>query len=166
MKQTTKVKEVDEEINEFKKYIRSKYDLKVIVLTELDSVYRLTIPQLADIVDRNLDKYSNGKQTTIRLLDRSRKDDRVLHHQVFCKICKELNYGVSELGRFLNKDHSTIIYSVKRASDLIYIKDNRFLTVYESVKRDVLKAIEHGRNIQHIITEWDNSEPALHAAFT
>ena len=166
MKHTTKVKELDEEINEFKKHLRSKYDVKVVILTELDSVYRLTIPEVADIVDSNLVKYSNGNQTTIRLLDKSRKDDRVLHHQVFCKICKELNYGVSELGRFLNKDHSTIIYSAKRATDLIYIKDNRFLTVYEAVKRDTLKAIEHGRNIQNIITEWDNSEPALHAPFT
>jgi hypothetical protein len=166
MKHTTKVKEIDEEIEEFKKHLRSKYDIKVVILTELDSVYRLTIPQLADIVNDSLSRYSKDSDFAINLLNKSRRDDRVLHHQVFCKMCKELNYSVSEVGRYLDKDHSTIIYSVRKATDLIHVRDNRFLTVYETVKHDVLKALEHGRNIQNIITEWDNSEPALHAAFS
>jgi hypothetical protein len=97
MKQTTKVKEVDEEINEFKKYIRSKYDVKVIILTELDAVYRLTIPQLADIVDRNLDKYSNGKQTTIRLLDKSRNISSLFLTSIKVEIMIKYNSRTSSM---------------------------------------------------------------------
>ena len=79
---------------------------------------------------------------------KSRREDAVIHSQAFCKICKEFNYGPSEIARFLEKDHSTVIYSIRKASDLLSINDNRFLTVYNTVKREIINKM-HGRDIQH-----------------
>lgn len=75
-----------------------------------------------------------------------------------------MNYSLTEIGRYLDKDHSTIIYSIKRATDMISINDNRFLMVYNSVKKEVINEIENGRSIHYITEEGDNTESALHVA--
>ena len=165
MKETTKLKEVDELIYKFKKKIFSVYGIKLTILTPADDVYRLTIPETAAIVNRHLVKYTlNNKKKVIDLQNKSRRDDRVIHHQAFCKICKDMNYSLTEIGRYLDKDHSTIIYSIKRATDMISINDNRFLMVYNSVKKEVINEIENGRSIHYITEEGDNTESALHVA--
>lgn len=167
MKETTKVKEVDELISKFKKKIFDSYGIKLTILTPADNVYRLTIPETAAIVNRHLVKYTlNNKKKAIDLQNKTRRDDRVLHHQVFCKLCKDMNYTLTEIGRYLDKDHSTIIYSIRRATDMIYINDNRFLTVYNSVKKDLINQIENGRNIQHTTEEGDNAKSALHVTLS
>lgn len=166
MKQTTKIKEVDDEIKLFKSFLNEKYGVEVVILTQADNVYRLTIPETGEIVNNYLTKYAeqNGRHMTVQT--KSRREDRVLHHQAFCKICRDMNYGVSEIGRYLHKDHSTIIYSIRRATDLLYIGDNRFLTVYNSIKTEILNTIENGRDIQHITAEQNNTQSALHAVLS
>ena len=77
-----------------------------------------------------------------------------------------MNYTLTEIGRYLDKDHSTIIYSIRRATDMIYINDNRFLTVYNSVKKQVINELENGRDIQYTTEEGINSKSALHAALS
>ena len=147
MKETIKSKDVEEEIAKIKKQFQEKYGIKLVVLTPADNVYRLTISETAEIIDRNLVKYSmeNYKKPAKK---KSRREDAVIHSQAFCKICKEFNYGPSEIARFLEKDHSTVIYSIRKASDLLSINDNRFLTVYNTVKREIINKM-HGRDIQH-----------------
>lgn len=167
MKETTKIKDVNELIYKFKKKILNTHGIKLIVITPADNICRLTIPETAEIVNRHLVKYSlNNKMKVIDLQNRSRRDDRVLHHQAFCKICKDLNYSLTEIGRYLGKDHSTIIYSIKRAVDMISINDNRFLTVYNSIKKEVINKIENGRDIQYITEKGDNSKSALHVTLS
>jgi predicted DNA-binding protein YlxM (UPF0122 family) len=164
MKEAIKFKEVEELISQFKHKLKLMYGIKPIIIMPYDDVYRLSIPETGEIVNNHLIKYSlTIKKKPINLQDNSRRDDRVLHHQAFCKICKDMNYSLSEIARYLGKDHSTIIYSVRRATDLISIADNRFLTVYNSLKKEIFNQIENGRDIQHIIKEADNSEPVLHA---
>ena len=77
-----------------------------------------------------------------------------------------MNYTLTEIGRYLDKDHSTIIYSIRRATDMIYINDNRFLTVYNSVKKEVLNELENGRDIQYITEEGNDSKSALHVTLS
>ena len=167
MKEATKTKDVEELISKFKKRIFDSHGIKLTILTPADDIYRLTIPETADIVNKHLLKYNfNNKKKSVDLQNKSRRDDRVLHHQVFCKICKDMNYTLTEIGRYLDKDHSTIIYSIRRATDMIYINDNRFLTVYNSVKKQVINELENGRDIQYTTEEGINSKSALHVTLS
>lgn len=145
MKETTKVKELEEEIAKVKEQFKTKYDVKLIILSPADDVKRLTIPETGEIVSRHLDKYAIDGEGRFKR-KRSRREDLVIHHQAFCKICKDLNYGPSEIARYLNKDHSTVIYSIRKATDLISINDNRFLNVYNSVKKEIIEKM-YGGNI-------------------
>ena len=44
MKETTKIKDLDELISKFKKKILTTYGVKLIVITPADDICRLTIP--------------------------------------------------------------------------------------------------------------------------
>ena len=147
MKETIKTKDVEEEIANFKKQFKEKHGINLVILSPADSIHRLTIPETGEIVNRHLAKYSvdHYKKTAKK---KSRREDAVIHSQAFCKICKDLNYGPSEIARYLEKDHSTVIYSIRKANDLLSINDNRFLTVYNTVKKEILDKM-HGRDIQH-----------------
>jgi chromosomal replication initiation ATPase DnaA len=145
MKETIKITEVQEEILNVKKEFEAKYGIKLIILTPSDTINRLTIPEAAEIVDNHLAKYSVDHYKKIAKR-KSRREDAVIHSQAFCKICKDLNYGPSEIARYLEKDHSTVIYSIRKANDLVSINDNRFMTVYNSVKKEIINRM-YGRDI-------------------
>ena len=147
MKETIKSKEVEEEIARIKEQFKSKYGINLVILTPADAITRLTIPETGEIINRHLAKYSVDHYKKVAK-KKSRREDAVIHSQVFCKICKDLNYGPSEIARYLEKDHSTVIYSIRKANDLLSINDNRFLTVYNTVKREILDKM-YGRDIQH-----------------
>lgn len=151
MKETIKSKEVEEEIARIKKQFEEKYGIKLVVLTPADNIYRLTIPETGEIVNRNLAKYSIDHYKKIAK-KKSRREDAVIHSQAFCKICKEFNYGPSEIARYLEKDHSTVIYSIRKATDLLSISDNKFLTVYNTIKKEIENKM-YGRDIQHSDSE-------------
>lgn len=145
MKETTKVKELEDEIAKMKKQFKEKYDVKLIIISPADNIKRLTIPETAEIVSKHFDKYTTDGKYKFKL-KRSRREDLVIHSQAFCKICKDLDYGPSEIARYLKKDHSTVIYSIRKANDLLSINDNRFLTVYNSVKKEIIEKM-YGRDI-------------------
>ena len=151
MKETIKSKEVEEEIANVKKQFQEKYGVNLIILSPADEVKRLTIPETGEIINKHLEKYAVDRYKKAAKV-KSRREDLVIHHQAFCKICKDLNYGPSEIARYLNKDHSTVIYSIKKANDLLYVNDNRFLTVYNTVKREIINKM-YGRDIQYSDSE-------------
>lgn len=151
MKETIKSKEVEEEIANVKKQFQEKYGVNLIILSPADEVKRLTIPETGEIINKHLEKYAVDRYKRAAKV-KSRREDLVIHHQAFCKICKDLNYGPSEIARYLNKDHSTVIYSIKKANDLLYVNDNRFLTVYNTVKREIINKM-YGRDIQYSDSE-------------
>ena len=109
MKETIKSKEVDEEIAKIKEQFKIKYGVNLVILSPADNVTRLTIPETGEIINRHLAKYSVDENKKIAKR-KSRREDAVIHSQAFCKICKDLNYGPSEIARYLEKDHSTVIY--------------------------------------------------------
>jgi len=151
MKETIKSKEVEEEIVNVKKQFQEKYGVSLIILSPAVEVKRLTIPETGEIINKHLEKYAVDRYKKAAKV-KSRREDLVIHHQAFCKICKDLNYGPSEIARYLNKDHSTVIYSIKKANDLLYVNDNRFLTVYNTVKREIINKM-YGRDIQYSDSE-------------
>ena len=54
MKEATKTKDVEELISKFKKRIFTSHGIKLTILTPADDIYRLTIPETTDIVNKHL----------------------------------------------------------------------------------------------------------------
>jgi chromosomal replication initiation ATPase DnaA len=69
------------------------------------------------------------------ILEHSRKRERVLARQLFCYVVMtHYKYSWVAVGRFLNRDHSTVIHSVKTYTDYLSLKYKYETIMYEQVK--------------------------------
>jgi chromosomal replication initiation ATPase DnaA len=91
---------------------------KIVSLDRLES-------EMLDAVPFTLDK--NPLKVT------SRKGEYVDVRCIFCYIaCKMLGFSLISVGRYLNKDHTSIIHMNKRAQNLINT-DERFLSLFKII---------------------------------
>lgn len=72
-------------------------------------------------------------------LDNIKKKDRtetmVMVRQILMfLLLKNERLYYSEIGRFLNKDHSTVMWGVKKVENYIDVEDFRFMRVYNNFK--------------------------------
>lgn len=67
------------------------------------------------------------------LKTRSRKGEYVDLRCVFCHIaCKHLGFPLISVGRYIKRDHTSIIHMCKRADTLLEI-DSKFIALYDSI---------------------------------
>lgn len=86
----------------------------ILLAKEIERVTRVTLPEL---------------------ISKKRNKQLVMARQMFSYIAhKAGNFSLSEIGRFLNRDHSTIIYSRDNAKDMLDIKDAFFTQYYNRIK--------------------------------
>ena len=80
------------------------------------------------------------------LMHKSREQEYMFKRHYFCYFLRTLGYTFEEIGRILNKNHATIINSVKMANDLMEYKDDKF-------SRVVYK-LEHELNEVDLVPVW------------
>lgn len=124
-------------IKKFTQEFKEKTGLKCMVhITELGGVDQenvlnnlLTLEKVEKIFLNCLPpEISEG----FRLRNRSRRREQVDIRTMFCSIAYRLNFTFSDIGRFLGKDHTTIIYLNRKADNLLDI-DERFASIYNSI---------------------------------
>jgi hypothetical protein len=71
----------------------------------------------------------------------TRKQEYVFGRMIYFKILRDLGYGFQPIGRTLNKDHSTVIHSVRTFDDLV-IYDKELYRTYNIIKELVIKSID------------------------
>lgn len=69
---------------------------------------------------------------------KSRKARIVLARQLFCYLIRyHCSYGVVEAGMFINRDHSTVVHSVKSIANLLHINDKKCLFYLNEVLKNI-----------------------------
>ena len=69
------------------------------------------------------------------LKQKNRSETIVMVRQIFMFLLRQndrLYYA--EIGRMLQKDHSTVMWGVNKSSEYIQVNDHRFMRVYENFK--------------------------------
>jgi hypothetical protein len=74
----------------------------------------------------------------VKLSCRSRKRNIVDLRTMFCSIAYKLNFTLSDIGRYINRDHTTIIHLNRKAEDLL-ATDDRFASLYNSITYQMSK---------------------------
>lgn len=75
---------------------------------------------------------------------RSRKGEYVDVRCIFCYIaCKVMGFTLTSVGRYLNKDHTSVIHMNKRAQNLIN-NDERFLSLYKTIYEKIKMSADAG----------------------
>ena len=111
--------------------------------------YQKEIQRLKEMIINPIHKMNKNKELTEilqKVCDASgimphdiiaitRKREIVIARQLFCYITiKYFNYTLLQVGRFLNRHHSTVIHSVNAYTDYLQMKYKNETAIYEDAK--------------------------------
>lgn len=127
--------------SEMKEYIDAfKYKFKhmfgVIPYVSITSknlyVGEISMRELLQITNKALEEscpttFSDG------ILSKSRLKIVVMYRQAFCKVASSLGYGCTAVGRFIDKNHATVVYSVRQVDNLLATNDLDMNTCLDNI---------------------------------
>ena len=67
----------------------------------------------------------------------SRRREVIIWVQIYSYLAYELGYTLMYIGQSINRNHATVIHSIKVAKDLLSIKETGFVEVYELVLKSI-----------------------------
>jgi len=128
-----------EDIEAFKKKFELKYRIipYVSINSKKNYVGELSMSDLLDIVNKRMQEIHEGTSAGIRQATRRRPI--VIYRQVFCKIALSLGYGATVIGKFLNKNHATVIHAVKLVDNLIETGDKHMTDCVNDIYMQIEK---------------------------
>jgi len=124
------------------RYLESKVEVN-------ERNYQKEIQRLKEMIINPIHKMNKNKELTEilqKVCDASgimphdiiaitRKREIVIARQLFCYITiKYFNYTLVQVGRFLNRHHSTVIHSVNAYTDYLQMKYKKETAIYEDAK--------------------------------
>ena len=144
---------MENNINEMTDYIQSfinnfqdKYNrkLKVVVLDSDKKRIDKDVSKIK-ILEKLILKAMHNKYpelSHIRSLKvTSRRREVIIWVQIYSYLAYELGYTLMYIGQSINRNHATVIHSIRVAKDLTSIKEAGFIEVYESVLKSIQKYV-------------------------
>ena len=125
-------------INNFEDKFNTK--LKVVVLDSNKRNKRKNISKIK-ILEKLILRTMHNKYpelSHIRSLKvTSRRREIIVWVQIYSYLAYELGYTLMYIGQSINRNHATVIHSIKVAKDLLSIKETDFAEVYELVLKSI-----------------------------
>lgn len=172
-------KEMTKEIQLFINQFELKYSkkLQVIVTEKLESskinnytkMWKNEIDALANInITNKLKELEQIVLHTIRQIDpslsnmdsmivNSRRRDVLIWVQCFSYIARKLGFTTTRIGEFINRDHATVLHSVKSVQNMIDTNETDYMVVHKAV----LKNIKDYVGIISTNTEGENDTQSI-----
>lgn len=151
MAQVSKVwLKAQEEIEEFRDKFEKKYGFGLYIHIRNSKLINMPPVSLEDILEEtNRMLYDLHPTRVIKssygivnvpngIKSQTRIHEVVVMRQIFCYIALEFGYGFTEIGRFLNMNHSTIIAAKKSLEMSFQTNYNGAYDKYQAVKGSIL----------------------------
>lgn len=117
-------KEMSDYVDAFKLKFKLKYGITPYVSISTKGHYngKLCLQELLDIVNKVFEdtvnvKYHDG------VFSQSRKREVVTYRHAFCKISYSLGYKLKAIAEFINKNHATVLHSIRNVDNLLKSND-------------------------------------------
>ena len=142
---------IAEDINRFMSKMKDKYGLQMAVSVVANEKsynikkhlevlgylkkYKKKIKQQISLYDVEFAVLSSLNNPSINKVSdiNTRHRPNIFYRQIFCYLAYNYNFTVSEIGRFINKDHSTVVHSRDIIKDLLQIRDPDIVKIYNSI---------------------------------
>lgn len=123
-----------EDIEHFLYRFRIKYNVNAHVMVNTKSVFshKTTLEEIQHIVDSRM-KMFFIHDVPLSIMDNTRKRPIVTYRHVFCKIARLMGYSMTNIGKYIGRDHATIIHSVKTVDNLIEAKDKDMMNCLNDI---------------------------------
>jgi len=135
-------REVVAVIETFKDILLEKYGIKFKVYIPDPSIIRLKLEDIERISIEVLHQNEPKTSTIKNMKVHTRVKEFIIHKTAFCLIAYEQGYGKSAIGRYLDRDHSSIINLIKCGEDYIYTKDKYFNTILLQLKSKIKNHVQ------------------------
>lgn len=145
----------DDYIRNIKVEFFNKYGYNIHVIVKEDDSKRLSLEMLERQCLNALREFHSLDIESLNL--DTRKREIVMFRQIFFYLAvTKYSYGKTETGRYLVKDHATVIHSIKVCENYMFTKHKEFLNAFNTIN---LFIDEYVGNISKNNTGENNSKP-------
>lgn len=140
-----------DEVETFTKHVENRYGLKLAV-SVLSNGYPVNMTEYAkvsgylkrnhkalvkkvcmyDIEDAIILTLNKPGVTRIRDID-GRKKPLLFYRQIFCYLARQYHFTFKSIGKFINRDHATVIHSAKTINTLLEVRDVEVVGIYNAI---------------------------------
>tara|TARA_R110000868_G_scaffold333511_1_gene594323 strand:- start:323 stop:751 length:429 start_codon:yes stop_codon:yes gene_type:complete len=126
-------------IEGFKKEFLKIYKIELYIMEKKpNDLNDLTLDEYSNIIYKSLienySEYANCKS----LGENIRKQELVMHRQLFFYIAYHAGIATkSRLGRYIGRDHATVIDGIKKVQNYLDSNDKVFLKIYNKVTKNI-----------------------------
>tara|TARA_R110002050_G_scaffold56705_1_gene127500 strand:- start:2407 stop:2955 length:549 start_codon:yes stop_codon:yes gene_type:complete len=143
---------IKEEIASFIENIANKYNkkLQIIVsdkksrigLSQLSNAHSVTKIQNLESLVLNAMHINNPEFKYINSLScKTRRKEYIMWMQVFSYVAWKIGYTKSYIGKFIDRNHASVIHSIKQTDTLLEINDKEFVIVYNIILNLIKKHV-------------------------
>lgn len=138
------VKSFNSEVKKFRENIKEKYGITLYIAnSSLDDVYPLELSKVWDLLFEIVEEFHPHYTRCYSEPQHTRERDWMNYIHAYCLITlKQLHYGPTMIGRFLKKNHASIIHSAKKGEDLLDLEDFDFSHKYHLLLKKVRTHVE------------------------
>lgn len=111
-------------VDMFKTKFKLKYGITPYVSITTKGHYngKLSLQELLDVVNKMFETHVGAKYND-GIFSNSRKREVVTYRHAFCKISHSLGYKLKSIADFINKNHATVIHSIRNVDNLLKSND-------------------------------------------
>ena len=136
------VKEMADYVDAFKIKFKLRYGITPYVSISTKGHYngKLSLQELLDIINETFEKHSDVKYQD-GVFSHSRKREVVTYRHAFCKISHSLGYKLKSIAEFINKNHATVIHSIRNVDNLLKANDYQMTRCMDEIYVDMERYI-------------------------
>lgn len=127
-------KEMAEQMELFKSKFKLMFGITPYVSINTRGTYigEISLKELFDIVNQLLDETSS-KHYPNGIRNNSRLREIVIYRQAFCKIANSIGYKITSIANFLEKNHATVIHSIRNINNLLLVNDAEIMACMDEI---------------------------------
>jgi hypothetical protein len=157
------IHEAEEMIKDFTSKFYEKFGFWPVVKFNINSFFipPLSLTQAEEIVNHIFKKHIPEGYPPEGIRSKLRRQQVVLHRQIFFKIARESGYGLKTIGEFVGFDHATVLHSTTNIANKLEIKDMDVVRTYNLIKNEIQDRHGNDGNVQHDGDRTDESQSVL-----
>jgi len=152
----------EKEIKEFKERILKNFGINIHIITEAAEDFKISIQALhvctLKALKENEPDYHRHYGEIQSLAHKSRLRPFLVYVQAMSYIAYREGYSKTAVGKSINRDHATIINSVKQVENAFFTKDKMMMKAFNNIIKEIHNYVG---NLPENLKEQINSKPGI-----
>ena len=128
---------LDNDIVKFKQTMLTQYGIEIIVFQKLngEGENRPTLQQIHKACITTMHMLYPELENIKKLSVLNRTKDLVMFRKIYCHIGHSMRYTCHAVGKYIERDHSSVVHGRNSVDDMLYIKDKSYIDAFDKVNK-------------------------------